>query len=160
MRYQCASCGKYFNPEKDEICPKCGAAAAPSVMTRIERRRTAERLRAEGKFDYDDHCHEDDSWAGSYGASAHRAAVRSHEAQLRADYSAHRPADNPTRLSNANAAGRPAATPAARPAANAAPRPAARQRSSRTQNKPKPVSWVFLAWMLYVLFRVLAAVFD
>lgn len=102
--YKCASCGKNIDPEKEDICPACGAAVAPSVMTRIERKRTAQRMRAEGKFNYDDHCHEDDSWKGSYGAQTHRAAVREHEANLRAGYAAHSSADNPTRVSNANSA--------------------------------------------------------
>lgn len=100
--YRCATCGKLFDPEKSEICPSCGAAVAPSVLTRIERKQTAVRLRAEGKLNYDDHCHEDDAWVGSAAAQNHRAAVRSHEATLRAGYAAHTPADNPTRLSNAN----------------------------------------------------------
>ncbi len=106
LNYRCTSCGKAFDPEKTEICPRCGAAAAPSVMTRIERKHTAERLRAEGKTNYDEHCHEDDAWKDSYGASTHRAAVRQHETALRAGYRAHNPADapnaNPTRVSNAN----------------------------------------------------------
>ncbi len=89
LRYRCTNCGKYFNPEKTEICPACGTAAAPSVLTRIERKQTAARLRAEGMTHYDDHCHEDDAWRGSYGAQAHRAAVQSHEANLRAGYRAH-----------------------------------------------------------------------
>lgn len=93
INYCCQTCGKRFDPEKEEICPCCGAAAAPSVLTRIERKQTAARLRAEGMTHYDDHCHEDDAWKGSYGAQAHRAAVRSHEADLRAGYRAHDAAD-------------------------------------------------------------------
>ena len=95
--YRCQSCGKLFDPEKMEICPSCGAAPAPSVMTRIERKQTAQRLRAEGKFNYDEHCHEEDSWKGSYGASTHREAVRAHEEGLRAGYHAHQGADVTTR---------------------------------------------------------------
>lgn len=104
--YRCISCGKLFDPEQFEICPKCGAAVAPSVMTRLERKHTAQRLRAEGKTNYDEHCHEDDAWKGSYGAGAHRLAVRAHESNLREGYAAHSPADNPnanpSRVSNAN----------------------------------------------------------
>ena len=70
--YKCASCGKNFDPEKEDICPACGAAVAPSVMTRIERKRTAQRMRAEGKFNYDDHCHEDDSWKNRIAALGYR----------------------------------------------------------------------------------------
>jgi hypothetical protein len=95
--YRCQSCGKAFDPEKTEICPACGAAAAPSVMTRIERKRTAVRLRAEGMLHYDDHCHDDDAWKGSYGAQAHRSAVQAHEANIRANYRAHDAADVTTR---------------------------------------------------------------
>ena len=102
--YRCESCGKNFDPEKSEICPKCGASIPPSLMTRIERKKTATRMRAEGKMNYDEHCHEDDSWRGSYGAQSHRSAVREHEAELRSNYAAHRPVDHPTRVSNANPA--------------------------------------------------------
>ena len=112
--YRCATCGKLFDPEKNEICPACGTAVAPSALTRVERKQTAARLRAEGMTHYDDHCHEDDAWKGSYGAQTHRSAVRSHEQELRANYNAHSGADvttrnggivhtNPTRVSNANA---------------------------------------------------------
>ena len=87
--YRCVNCGKIFDPERYEICPGCGDAVAPSVLTRVERKRTAARLRAEGMYDYDDHCHEDDAWKGSYGSQAHRVAVQSHEAELRAGYNAH-----------------------------------------------------------------------
>lgn len=93
LNYCCQTCGKRFDPERTEICPNCGTAAAPSVITRIERKQTAARLRAEGMTHYDDHCHEDDAWKGSYGAQSHRAAVRSHEANLRASYRAHDAAD-------------------------------------------------------------------
>ena len=79
--YRCITCGKIFDPEKNEICPACGDAVAPSVLTRVERKQTAARLRAEGMYDYDDHCHEDDAWKGSYGSR--------HEANLRAGYNAH-----------------------------------------------------------------------
>ena len=47
--YRCEYCGKAFDPEKREVCPACGAAVPPSVLAKIERIRTAERLRAEGK---------------------------------------------------------------------------------------------------------------
>ena len=101
--YRCISCGKLFDPEKEEICPACGAAVAPSVLTRIERKRTAARLRAEGNTHFDERCHEDDGWSSnSYGAQSRRAAVRAHEAELRAGYAAHSSADHPTRVSNAN----------------------------------------------------------
>lgn len=104
-KYQCLSCGKRFDPEKNDICPRCGAAVAPSVTTRIERKQTAQRMRAEGQFHYDEHCHEDDPWKGSYGAETHRAAVRAHEAELRAGYAAHRPADDRKRVSAAAMSG-------------------------------------------------------
>ena len=101
--YRCISCGKLFDPEKEEICPACGAAVAPSVLTRIERKRTAARLRAEGNTHFDERCHEDDGWSSnSYGAQSRQAAVRAHEAELRAGYAAHSSADHPTRVSNAN----------------------------------------------------------
>ena len=86
---RCLTCGKTFDPEKREICPACGAAVAPSVLTRVERKQTAARLRAEGMYDYDDHCHEDDAWKGSYGSQVHKTAVQAHEANLRAGYNAH-----------------------------------------------------------------------
>ena len=102
--YRCISCGKLFDPEKEEIGPACGAAVAPSVLPRIERKRTAARLRAEGNTHFDERCHEDDGWSSnSYGAQSRRAAVRAHEAELRAGYAAHSSADHPTRVSNANA---------------------------------------------------------
>lgn len=104
--YRCPSCGKLFDPEKDEICPACGAAVAPSVMTRIERKRTAQRMRAEGKYNYDEHCHEDDTWKGSYAAQTHREAVHAHEANLRAGYAAHSAADNRSNASNTRTAAR------------------------------------------------------
>ena len=96
-RCQCPVCGKIFDPERTEICPSCGAAVPPSVLTRVERKQTAARLRAEGMTHYDEHCHEDDVWKGSYGAQTHRAAVRSHEAALRAGYQAHSASDVTTR---------------------------------------------------------------
>lgn len=94
--YPCQSCGKVFDPEKSDICPACGAAVSPAVLTRIERKNIARWLRTEGQTHYDEHCHEDDAWAGSYGAQTHQAAVRSHEAELRAGYAAHIPADHPS----------------------------------------------------------------
>ena len=143
LRYKCPTCGKIYYPEKDEICPKCGDAAAPSVLTRIERKRTAERLRAEGKYHFDEHCHEDDAWRQSYGAGVHRAAVRSHEAALRANYAAHNAADNPTRVSNANSARTGANTGKAAPKA-----------------QPKPLHWIGIAWLIYVLYRVIGSILD
>ena len=142
--YKCASCGKLFDPEKNEICPRCGTAVAPSVLTRIERKRTAQRLRAEGKLNYDEHCHEDDAWKGSYGASTHRAAVRSHEASLRDNYASHKPADNPTGM--------------------AAPNPpsvqSTQRQQQRKQNEPaKVLKWIGLVWLLIFLFNLLRSLF-
>ena len=178
-RYQCASCGKRFDIGKDDFCPSCGTAVPPSVLTRGERKETAERLRAEGKLNYDDHCHEDDAWHDSYGASTHRAAVRSHEAQLRANYSAHQPADNPTRLSNANpaanqSAGNPTRLSNANPSANQsadnptrlsnanpAARPAVRNTSFRKKNTELPIGfWILAAIAALIFFRVLATIFG
>ena len=148
IRYKCPSCGKYFDPEKNEICPRCGAAVAPSVMTRIERKQTAQRLRAEGKFNYDEHCHEDDAWAQSYGAGTHRAAVRSHEASLRAGYAAHPSADNPNQ--------RPVANPTRVSNANPAAQGGARNQSNK--KNPKVLPWLAIAWFLYVLFQMLRSI--
>ena len=161
-RYQCASCGKRFDIEKNDFCPSCGTAVPPSVLTRRERKETAERLRAEGKLNYDDHCHEDDAWHDSYGASTHRAAVRSHEAQLRANYSAHQSADNPTRLSNANpAANQSADNPTRLSNANPAARPAVRNTSSRKKNTELPIGfWIVAAIAALIFFRVLATIFG
>lgn len=164
MKYKCPSCGKVFNPEKDEICPKCGEAAAPSVMTRLERRRAAQWLRAEGNHHYDEHCHDDDAWKQSYGADTHRAAVRSHEAELRAGYAAHKPVDNPTRLSNANPASpsnpNPTrlsnANPASSSNANSAPKPAGKS----TYRRPQPLRWIVILWVLYVLYRLFQGVIQ
>lgn len=103
--YHCESCGKAFDPEKDELCPRCGATVRPSVLTGIQRKKNAAWLRSEGKY-ADPGCHEDDAWSGSYGARTHRAAVHAHEAELRAANVAHNRA--------ANAAGSRTATPAAR----------------------------------------------
>ena len=156
-RYQCASCGKRFDIEKNDFCPSCGTAVPPSVLTRRERKETAERLRAEGKLNYDDHCHEDDAWHDSYGAGKHRAAVRSHEAQLRANYSAHQAADNPIRLSNAN----PGANPTRLSNANPAARPDARNSSSRNKSTQLPVGfWIVAAIAALIFFRVLATIFG
>ena len=159
--YRCPQCGKSFNPEKLEICPRCGGAVAPSVMTRVERKQTAERLRAEGKMNYDEHCHEDDAWKDSYGASTHRAAVRAHESTIRAGYRAHSPADNPnanpTRVSNAN----PTRVSNANPA----------QTNARSSNKnmgplekllqkhPAMILLVFLIpFFLFILINVLSGI--
>lgn len=149
--YRCTSCGKLFDPEKNEICPACGAAVAPSVMTRIERKRTAQRMREEGKFNYDDHCHEDDSWKGSYGAQTHRAAVHAHEADLRAGYASHSAADNRANASNA--------------------RPAAGTTHSRKQPKKlrdviqeKPILLIFLFLLIpfgfFLVSRILFAILE
>ena len=141
LSYRCPTCGKSYDAEKTEICPACGAAVAPSVLTRIERKTTAARLRAEGMTHYDDHCHEDDAWKGSYGAQTHRAAVQSHEAQLRAGYRAHSEADVTTR-------GNP--TPVA---------PAAR---TQARKKPTPGIVKFLLplsiILVYILFRILFSI--
>ena len=61
----------------------------------------AARLRAEGMYDYDEHCHEDDAWKNSYGAQTHKAAVQTHEANLRAGYNAHSAYDVTNRGTNA-----------------------------------------------------------
>lgn len=136
--YRCITCGKTFDPERNEICPSCGAAVAPSVLTRVERKQTAARLRAEGMYDYDDHCHEDDAWKGSYGAQTHKAAVRTHEANLRAGYNAHSAYD----VTNRGAAQPAPQTP----------------RTQQTQ-KPAPTVFKFLLplsiLLVYILFRIL-----
>ena len=139
--YRCPSCGKSFDPEKNDICPACGTAVAPSVMTRIERKRTAQRMRAEGKFNYDEHCHEDDTWKGSYGAQTHREAVRAHEAELRAGYAAHQAADHPTRVSNAN------------PAAQT---PARRKKKSFGDRVQQNLALLFLVFLLPLAFFLVA----
>ena len=86
--YRCESCGKTFDPEKEDLCPRCGATVRPSVLTGIQRKKNAAWLRSEGKF-ADPGCHEDDAWSASYGAQTHRAAVHAHEAELRAANVAH-----------------------------------------------------------------------
>ena len=140
-RYCCMTCGKYFDPEKIEICPTCGAAAAPSVMTRVERKQTAARLRAEGMYDYDDHCHEDDAWKGSYGSQVHKTAVQAHEANLRAGYNAHSAYDVTNR-------GNP----------QPAPRAQAPQ-TRKTYKQPPNTLFRFLLplsiLLVYILFRIL-----
>lgn len=92
--YRCESCGKTFNPEKEDLCPRCGATVRPSVLTGIQRKKNAAWLRSEGKF-ADPGCHEDDAWSASYGAQTHRAAVHAHEAELRAANVAHNQATGP-----------------------------------------------------------------
>lgn len=92
--YRCESCGKTFNPEKEDLCPRCGATVRPSVLTGIQRKKNAAWLRSEGKF-ADPGCHEDDAWSASYGARTHRAAVHAHEAELRAANVAHNQATDP-----------------------------------------------------------------
>lgn len=167
--YQCASCGKRFDPEKNEICPRCGAAVAPSVLTRMERKQTAQRLRADGKLNNDDHCHEDDSWTDSYGASTHLAAVKSHEATLRAGYASHQAADNPTRLSNANparatnvaAVPKSGENPTRLSNANPAARPAARSTGSHKKTGGGHlIWWLVVAWFVYVLVRVIIGIIN
>lgn len=143
--YRCASCGKRFDPEKDEICPGCGAAVAPSVLTRIERKRTAVRLRAEGKMNYDTHCHEDETWNGSDAARNHRAAVRSHEASLRDNYAAHSAADNPNR----------AASPAP-PTLQARVRK--RRKSLIEKLLEKPMLLMLLIFLFFVAFALLMVI--
>ena len=177
LKYKCASCGKVFYPEKDEVCPRCGDAAAPSVLTRIERKQAAQWLRSEGNHHYDEHCHDDDAWNRSYGADAHRAAVRSHEASLRANYAAHQPVDNPTQVSNANPAANPtrvsnanpadnptrvsSANPAANPARVSTANPGAGNRSSgRYPTQAKPLRWIGILWLLYVLYRFFMAITE
>lgn len=155
MRYKCPTCGKAYNPERENICPRCGQATPPSVTTQIERRKIARWLRSEGSHSYDHHCHDDDAWAQSTeAAAARRAAVRSHEASLRAGYASHQAVDNPTRVSNANAARQTNAAPAARPM------PKAGKASKKTNTKLNPGAWVFIAWLLYMLFRLFTGSFD
>ena len=152
--YRCLSCSKVFDPEKNEICPACGAAVAPSVLTRIERKRTAVRLRAEGMTHYDDHCHEDDAWKGSYGAAAHRTAVRAHEAELRAGYAAHKASDVTTR-------GAEAATRGAAPAP--ARRNAKKKKSlmEKLHDKPGRILLIFLIpVVLRIVFGLLSALVE
>lgn len=176
--YKCASCGKVFDPSRKEFCPGCGTAVAPSVLTRIERKKTAQRLRAEGMRDYADNCHEDDAWSDSYGASTHRAAVRSHETNLRATYAAHRPADEPTRPVNTgssrpvNASASSAANTVSAPYnaqnqsvssnptrlsnANPAANPMAQNRNYRKQKKSNSGwGWIVIIWFIYMMLRVL-----
>lgn len=169
QRYQCASCGKRFDVEKNDVCPRCGAAVSPSVLTRMERKQTAERLRADGKLNYDDHCHEDDAWGDSYGKDAHRTAVKSHEAKLRADYAAHKSVDNPTRLSNANPARLSNAAPASKSGETGAGRPneapvahaPARNPSVRKRSGGSHfLVWVFIAWAVFILFRAIIGFFG
>ena len=82
--YKCAACGRSFNPERDEICPRCGTIVAPSVLAQVERKQTAARLRADALENEDTHCHEDDAWLGSYAAQAHRARTAAwHESTAR-----------------------------------------------------------------------------
>lgn len=151
--YRCPTCGKSFDAERNEICPACGAAVAPSVLTRIERKHTAARLRAEGMTHYDEHCHEDDAWKGSYGAQAHRAAVKSHEAELRAGYRAHSGADVTTRDSNPVQG----QTPTQQPKFNYPT-----QSTEPYRQKPKAPVWKaflpFIIVILWLLFRFLGSI--
>ncbi|MBQ1371906.1 MAG: hypothetical protein IIY70_03145 [Oscillospiraceae bacterium] len=177
--YKCATCGKLFNPAKTELCPKCGDAVAPSVLTRMERRETAARLRTEGMYDYDEHCHEDDGWkSNSYGAESHRVAVQAHEADLRASYAAHRPADeptrpnrpnpntpnpdnNPTRLSNANPAN-PGTAPqsfSGNPTrlSNANPARSSRPSQNRQQKKSSSgLGWFVVFWFFFLFLQAIS----
>ncbi len=165
-RYRCASCGKLFDPSKNELCPKCGAAVAPSVLTRIERKTTAERLRAEGMRDYDDHCHEDDGWkSNSYGAESRRAALQAHEAEMRASYAAHRPADEPTRPERpgpvASEAPNPTQVSNANPSnptrvSNAKPLRASNAGSAgsnQKKGKSSGLGWFVIIWFLIAFLR-------
>lgn len=97
--YRCESCGKSFDPNKSEICPGCGAAVPPKVLTRLQRRQGAAGFVKEERDNHDPKCHEDDAWTGSYGEQQYhkRAAQHAH---------AHPSAPNPTRVSNANPARR------------------------------------------------------
>ena len=144
--YRC-SCGKIYNPETDEFCPKCGVATPPSILSRVERKETAARLRAEGMTHYDDHCHEDDAWRGSYGAQVHREAVRSHEASLRAGYRAHSDTDVTTRGSN----------PTQQPGF-AYPTQSTDQTRSNARAFPWKALLPFIIVLVWVLFRILGGI--
>ena len=73
--YRCHECGKLYDPVKKDLCPACGAAPAPGLLSTIERRRSAaEHLREERGNSAAD-CHEDDAWTGSYGAQVHSHAA-------------------------------------------------------------------------------------
>ena len=169
--YRCMTCGKTFDPEKNEICPACGAAVAPSVLTRVERKQTAARLRAEGMYDYDEHCHEDDAWKDSYGAQAHRAAVQNHEANLRAGYRAHSAYDVTNRGANAAPPqGASAANPRGMAQGNGSPqyRTAAGTQTNRGQTRQTsnasalkfllPLGIVFAIMLLKLLFSAIGSV--
>lgn len=45
--YRCEYCGNAFDPVKSGVCPSCGAAVSPAVMTEIEREQSAARKRAQ-----------------------------------------------------------------------------------------------------------------
>lgn len=144
--YRCITCGKTFDPEKDEICPRCGTIVAPSVLAQIERKQTAARLRREAKENADPHCHEDDAWRGSSAAEAHRAQTAAwHESAARGA--------NPY---NPNQSA--AQTPARSNPVRNVPTPAA-QRSQKAR-KPKfpfliPLI-IIIMWI--ILFRILRVV--
>lgn len=93
--YRCESCGKSFDPNKSEICPGCGAAVPPKVLTRLQRRQGAAGFVQEERENHDPKCHEDDAWTGSYGEQQYHKRGERH---------AHPAAPNPTRVSNANPA--------------------------------------------------------
>lgn len=72
--YRCPSCGKRYDPAKEDLCPYCGDPPAPGILSSIERERSEFRHREEIRRDSDPHCHEDDAWTGSYGARVHEHA--------------------------------------------------------------------------------------
>lgn len=134
--YRCITCGKTFDPAKDEICPRCGTFVAPAVLTQIERQKTAARLRADALENDDPHCHEDDSWSGSRAARIHRARTAAwHESTAQGS--------NPYTA----AANQPAAAPCQ-------PAPAVRQ----SQPEKKPKLWlipVIIMILYYILIRLM-----
>ena len=146
--FKCGNCGKVYDPEIDGFCPKCFTATPPSVISRVERKQTAARLRAEGMTHYDDHCHEDDAWKNSYGAAAHRVAVQSHEASLRAGYRAHNDTDVTTRGSN----------PTTQQPGFAYPTQSTDQSRSNARAFPWKALLPFIIVLVWVLFRILGGI--
>lgn len=146
-RYRCATCGKVFDPEKSEICPKCGTIVAPSVLTQIERKQTAARLRADARDNSDAHCHEDDAWLGSSAAQAHRAKTAAwHEnaAQINDPY-------------NAASAQRGQAAPNPQAPVQNVTRPS----SNRKQKKPIPlILLILIPFFIIMLVNVLRGIFQ
>ncbi len=143
--YRCAVCGKTFDPEKNEICPRCGTIVAPSVLTQIERKQTAARLRADAMENDDTHCHEDDAWHGSRAAQLHRArAAAWHESAANGR--------NPYGASSANVV-RADRTEAA------SPRPHRKSLSYRIRDRVQktPILMIFIALipMIFILLAIL-----